>query len=259
MKRGTIVGVMLLAAPWGSAVSASSALPDPLAAGWEGEPVCEALHEKPDLRVLRCTFPPGGGHDRHFHPAHFGYALSGGRMQIVSGSGEREVSLPDDSSYASDGVEWHEVRNVGETTVRYLIVEPRVESTASQGPFSWLEGHWCGGDDERGFEEMWMPAVHGETVGVGRTLRAGRTTSVEHLKIARQDGVPTLFARPEGQPSVAFAQTEEGETWARFENPAHDFPTFIEYRRTGDALVAAIGDGSGKRRVFEYAPCRSRR
>jgi hypothetical protein len=33
-------------------------LPDPLAAGWKGEPVCEKLHEDEPLRILRCSFPP---------------------------------------------------------------------------------------------------------------------------------------------------------------------------------------------------------
>ncbi len=105
--------------------NADAALPDPLAAGWQGKPVCEKLFEDTRQRVLRCTFPPGVGHERHYHVAHFGYALSGGRMQLDDASGRRVVDLPTGSSYSSDGVEWHEVLNVGDTTVIYLIVEPR--------------------------------------------------------------------------------------------------------------------------------------
>ncbi|MEM1176561.1 MAG: cupin domain-containing protein [Pseudomonadota bacterium] len=101
------------------------ALPDPLEAGWQGEPVCEKLHDDEDLRVLRCTFPPTVGHERHYHDKHFGYALSGGRMRITDATGVRDVDLPTGSSYASDGTEWHEVVNVGDSTVTYLIVEPR--------------------------------------------------------------------------------------------------------------------------------------
>ena len=105
--------------------SASSPLPDPLAAGWQGKPVCEKLHEDASQRVLRCTFPPGVGHERHYHEPHFGYALSGGRMRLTSADGTREVELETGSSYVSEGVDWHEVLNVGNTTVVYLIVEPR--------------------------------------------------------------------------------------------------------------------------------------
>lgn len=105
--------------------AAPAPLPDPLAAGWRGAPVCERLHEDDALRVLRCTFPPGAGHERHAHPRHFGYALSGGRMRITDAGGTREVELATGSSFTSDGVAWHEVANVGETTVVYLLVEPR--------------------------------------------------------------------------------------------------------------------------------------
>ena len=100
-------------------------LPDPLEAGWKGTPVCEKLHEDPDHRILRCTFPPAIGHERHYHERNFGYAISGGRMRITDANGTREVDLATGSSFASDGTEWHEVLNVGETTVVYLIVEPR--------------------------------------------------------------------------------------------------------------------------------------
>ena len=106
------------------ALSASAELPDPLAAGWRGKPVCEKLHEDEAHRILRCTFPPGVGHERHFHARHFGYAISGGRARITDSNGTREVDLESGSSFASDGVEWHEVLNVGETTIIYLIVEP---------------------------------------------------------------------------------------------------------------------------------------
>jgi mannose-6-phosphate isomerase-like protein (cupin superfamily) len=100
-------------------------LPDPLAAGWRGTPVCEKLHEDSDQRILRCSFPPSVGHERHFHDRHFGYAISGGRMRITDANGVREVDLATGSSFVSPGVAWHEVVNVGETTVVYLIVEPK--------------------------------------------------------------------------------------------------------------------------------------
>jgi len=100
-------------------------LPDPVEAGWQGKPVCEMLREDSAMRVFRCTFPPGVGHERHFHATHFGYALSGGTMRITDVSGTREVTLKTGSSFFSDGIPWHEVVNVGETEVAYLMVEPK--------------------------------------------------------------------------------------------------------------------------------------
>ncbi len=108
-----------------SLVAADAPLPDPLEAGWQGKPVCELLHEEDRQRVLRCTFPPGVGHERHYHAAHFGYVLQGGRMRIRDERGEREVDTTTGGSWSSDGVAWHEVLNVGDTTTVYLIVEPK--------------------------------------------------------------------------------------------------------------------------------------
>ncbi len=46
-------------------------------------------------------------------------------MRITDGSGVREVDVPTGSSFSSDGVAWHEVVNVGDTTTVFLIVEPK--------------------------------------------------------------------------------------------------------------------------------------
>ena len=100
-------------------------LSDPVAAGWRGETVCEVLREDAELRIFRCIFPPGVGHERHFHPRHFGYALSGGTMRVTSESGTREVTLKTGSYFFSEGIPWHEVVNVGDTTVSYLMIEPK--------------------------------------------------------------------------------------------------------------------------------------
>ena len=103
--------------------TATSSLPDPLEAGWNGASVCERLHEDSGQRILRCTFPPGAGHERHYHAPHFGYAVAGGRMQITDESGVREVDSITGNSFSSDGVGWHEVVNIGDTTAVYLIFE----------------------------------------------------------------------------------------------------------------------------------------
>ena len=121
--KAIALGLVCTTALFSIAANTSPALPDPLAAGWQGDPVCERLHEDAKQRILRCTFPPGVGHERHFHAPNFGYAISGGRMQLTDASGIREVDLRTGSSFYSSGTEWHEVLNVGDTTVVYLIIE----------------------------------------------------------------------------------------------------------------------------------------
>ncbi|MEM9690161.1 MAG: cupin domain-containing protein [Pseudomonadota bacterium] len=120
-----VVGLMAVGGAVAAAIALQPDLPDPLQAGWNGESVCERLHEDDEQRILRCTFPPAFGHERHYHTRHFGYALSGGRVRLTDARGTREVDLATGSSYVSDGVEWHEVLNIGDTTLVYLIVEPK--------------------------------------------------------------------------------------------------------------------------------------
>ena len=100
-------------------------LPDPLAAGWNNEAVCELIEDKPDLRVLKCTFPPGVGHERHYHKAHFGYTLSGSVFRIKDTTGVREVNVQTGSNFYNAEIEWHEVLNIGDSTAVFLIVEPK--------------------------------------------------------------------------------------------------------------------------------------
>ncbi len=115
--------VALQAAFLHGAFAIDLSIADPLEAGWKGKPVCEKLHEDKKQRILRCTFPPGVGHEVHFHAPHFGYVIAGGKMRIRDETGEREVDLPAHYSWVSEGFNWHEVLNIGETTSIYLIIE----------------------------------------------------------------------------------------------------------------------------------------
>lgn len=81
------------------------------------------------MRLLRCSFPPGVGHEKHFHQPHLGYVISGGRMRITDASGTRIVDVPSATVFSNpSGVDWHEVLNVGDTTSIYLIYEYRQEA-----------------------------------------------------------------------------------------------------------------------------------
>ncbi len=106
-------------------LQATVAIPPAIEAGWEGEKTCELLQENENLRAFRCTFPPGVGHERHFHAPHFGYILEGGIMEITDETGTRVQPTPAGASWQSDGVKWHEALNIGETTTSYIIVEPK--------------------------------------------------------------------------------------------------------------------------------------
>ena len=45
-------------------------------------------------------------------------------MRITDATGTREAEIEAGSHFTSSGTAWHEVVNIGATTVTYLIVEP---------------------------------------------------------------------------------------------------------------------------------------
>lgn len=98
-------------------------LPDPLEAGWHGESVCELIHEDSDVRVLKCTFPPGVGHEKHQHQPHFGYTLKGSTFKMTDANGSRTVDVTTGTNFSKSEVIEHEVVNVGDSTAVFLIVE----------------------------------------------------------------------------------------------------------------------------------------
>ena len=94
-------------------------------AGWQGQETCELLFEDDSARVGRCVFPPGIGHEKHYHNPHFGYVLEGGALRIVDSNGEREVTTQSGGSWSTTTITVHEALNIGETTTSYLITEPK--------------------------------------------------------------------------------------------------------------------------------------
>ena len=100
-------------------------LPDPLVAGWKGEKVCEVLQEDNSIRVLKCTFPPKVGHERHEHAPHFGYTLKGSTFRITDDTGTREVNVPAGYNFYKNKTTIHEVVNIGDSTAVFLIIEPK--------------------------------------------------------------------------------------------------------------------------------------
>ena len=66
-------------------------------------------------------------------------------------------------------------------------------------------------------------------------------------------------ARPSGQEPATFLSTRISESELVFENPAHDFPQEVGYRRAGEGLLAWIrGTRDGKDRRIEFPYTRAR-
>lgn len=105
----------------------------------------------------------------------------------------------------------------------------------------WLAGHWSSEQDDRWTEEFWSDARGGVLLGVNRSGRGEQARAFEFMRIAADaDGRVAYWASPAAAPPTRFALTESSAAHAVFENPAHDYPVRIEYRREGDRLTATI-------------------
>lgn len=136
------------------------------------------------------------------------------------------------------------------------------EAQTRLAAFDWLAGQWCQEKEGERVEEWWLPARGGMLLSVGRTVAAGSVQSFEFLRLELREGVVTFVAQPNGTPPTAFKLTASGVDWARFENPQHDFPRRVEYRRTPTGLKAQIsGPGEGGKELvigFDYRTCTAR-
>jgi hypothetical protein len=95
---------------------------------------------------------------------------------------------------------------------------------------------------------------------VSRTVAGDKTVFFEYLRIeTRPDGV-YYVAHPKARPGTDFRLISVKGQVATFENPAHDFPKRIIYRRNEDgSLTARIeGDGTEKEKPQDFLYKRAR-
>ena len=122
-------------------------------------------------------------------------------------------------------------------------------ATRSISELAWITGDWQTAPGGRAqIEEHWTAVAGASMMGVSRTVVGDRTAEFEYLRIEqRADGNIYYVAHPKARcPGTDFKLTRASATEAVFENPEHDFPKRIIYRKTGDdALTASIDAGEG--------------
>ena len=129
-------------------------------------------------------------------------------------------------------------------------------SAPTLADISWISGDWQtepGG--RRQIEEHWTKVAGESMLGMSRTVAGDKTVEFEYLRIEqRADGI-YYVAHPKARcPGTDFKLTRATATEAVFENPQHDFPKRIIYRKTADdALTASIDGGEGTKSLsFAY-------
>jgi hypothetical protein len=126
---------------------------------------------------------------------------------------------------------------------------------ATMGSLAWLAGCWQTQRDGATYQEMWLPVTADGTIGAAREVRGGRTVFHEFSRIElRPDGSAVYVAQPRGQAPVEFRMVERDQGRVAFENPAHDFPTRIEYRYVDPNAMHARASGTvdGAARASDY-------
>lgn len=127
-------------------------------------------------------------------------------------------------------------------------VDTPIAATEAAHPWAWMVGCWAQQQDDERVTECWLAPDGSSMFGINKTVRGGRTVAYEYLRIEFEPKGTTYFASPMGRtPPTAFRLVSHTDGVAVFENPEHDFPRRITYRRDGDVLHArAEGAMTGK-------------
>jgi quercetin dioxygenase-like cupin family protein len=118
---GIVAGTSVVTPP----VVMADDVPDALSVEWQGKKPCKKLFEDAQIRIMRCTFPPGAMHVCHSHPSYFTFVLSGGQLQMQDEKGTRKIDLVAGAFVEAPPIPWHQGTNIGETTVQGLIIEKK--------------------------------------------------------------------------------------------------------------------------------------
>jgi hypothetical protein len=127
--------------------------------------------------------------------------------------------------------------------------EPRArqQAPADLDGLAWLAGSWVAERDGRWTEEHWIAPRGGVMLGVNRSGGPTGAARFEFLRPEADGTAVTYWAMPGGRTAVGFRLTSLVDQHAVFENPAHDYPTRIEYKRDGDHLDATVSGPEGTR------------
>jgi uncharacterized protein DUF6265 len=138
------------------------------------------------------------------------------------------------------------------TRSRAAVTAPALSELA------WMSGAWETGAGGRvQVEEHWTRPAGATMLGMSRTIAGGRTIEFEYLRLEQRANGIFYVAHPKARcPGTDFKLTRLSGQEAIFENPEHDFPRRIIYRKHPDGSLTAIVDGGegAKSQSFVYSP-----
>lgn len=97
--------------------------------------------------------------------------------------------------------------------------------------------------------EQWMAPSGDAMLGMNRTLKNGKMSEFEFLRIIEKSGTLYYVALPSANDSpTSFELKSVSATSVVFENLGHDFPQTITYSLTGTNALTAAVEGKGSER-----------
>lgn len=117
--------------------------------------------------------------------------------------------------------------------------------------FAWLAGAWVLDDGKQHVEEFWSTPAPDMMIGMSRTLRDGKTSAFEFLRIVSHDDAVFYVAQPRGKPPVEFRLASFDGAQAVFVNAGtSDHLQRIVYRHNADDSLAARIEGTDAGKSF---------
>jgi hypothetical protein len=114
----------------------------------------------------------------------------------------------------------------------------------------WIAGCWesVSKNGTTIIAEQWMKPLAGSMFGMSRTVKSGKLSAYEYLRIVEDDQGINYISRPsQNKVDTAFRLTTSKPGEVVFENLSHDFPQRIIYRLDQTNLHARIeGPRNGK-------------
>jgi hypothetical protein len=114
-----------------------------------------------------------------------------------------------------------------------------------------MAGCWAAQSLNATFEEQWSKPTGGILLGSAKALKNGKAVFHEFMRISIEQGRLVFLARIGSKGVTAFPVKTASETEVVFENPTHDDPKRIIYRKQGDAMLARV-EGDTKGEDFHY-------
>ena len=149
------------------------------------------------------------------------------------------------------------MRSVFVIAILFIASSSAASQTAAKlSDLGWLAGCWEMNNEKRGMviTEMWMKPSGDAMVGVGRTIKSGKLADFEFLRIVEDANGLSYISRPSAnKEDTTFKMIRSSADEIVFENPTHDFPQRIMYKRSGEKMNARIeGTTNGKLKGIDF-------